>query len=198
MAIVVPTTRIFTSPMRYASMMAKVQATAHGSDGPTSGEIYHAATVGGAKALGLQRRWGKSGTGSRPTSSLSGSYSGRPGCQHNSTVAQIVQAEDGTSVRHVMVGGRMLVRDREIADRRSCGTIEKGRKRTPKSSTRHSVPPGDLLARLNDVVDRLPALHWRTNLILCDDIFAKLKTTLRHFDRCPLRLVGPAQVRSST
>ena len=136
--------------MRYASMMAKVQ-TPHMDRWATSGEIYHAATVGGAKALGL-KGVGEIRDGfkadlvfidlTRPT-----------WMPHNSTVAQIVQAEDGTSVRHVMVGGRMLVRDRELL---TVDLVALSRK-VESARQRFNEALGssrDLLARLNDAVDR--------------------------------------------
>ena len=132
------------------SMMAKVQ-TPHMDRWATSGEIYHAATVGGAKALGL-KGVGEIRDGfkadlvfidlTRPT-----------WMPHNSTVAQIVQAEDGTSVRHVMVGGRMLVRDRELL---TVDLVALSRK-VESARQRFNEALGssrDLLARLNDVVDR--------------------------------------------
>ena len=34
---------------------------------------------------------------------------------HNRTVNQLVHAEDATSVRHVMIGGRLVVHDRMLA-----------------------------------------------------------------------------------
>ncbi len=94
--------------MRYASMMSKVQSPAI-ERWASADEIYHAATIGGAKALGL------SGVGE-----IRAGYKAdlvfldlnRPHWMpHNWTVNQVVHAEDATAVRHVMVGGRMIVRD---------------------------------------------------------------------------------------
>jgi len=94
--------------MRYASMLSKVQSPFN-ARWASADEVYHAATAGGAKALGLE------GVGEI-----------RAGCKadlvfvdlhvphwmpHNWTVNQLVHAEDATGVRHVMVGGRMIVRD---------------------------------------------------------------------------------------
>jgi len=38
---------------------------------------------------------------------------------HNRTVNQLVHAEDATSVRHVMIGGRLVVHDRMLRHGRS-------------------------------------------------------------------------------
>jgi 5-methylthioadenosine/S-adenosylhomocysteine deaminase len=136
--------------MRYASMMAKVQ-TQHMERWATSAEIYRAATVGGARALGLERV-GEIRKGYR--ADLVVLDLTRPTWMpHNSTVTQIVQAEDGTSVRHVMIGGRMVVRDRELltVDLVALSRkVEAARQRFDEALG----PSRDLLGRLSEAVDR--------------------------------------------
>src|SRR3984957_11626740 len=94
--------------MRYASMVSKVQ-------GPdprgwaTVEEIYHAATVGSAQALGLSNS-GLLAPGHKADIVFVdlGAINWIP---HNWTVNQLVHVEDATSVRHVMIGGTFVVRD---------------------------------------------------------------------------------------
>ena len=115
--------------MRYASMVSKVQSP-YTERWASADEVYHAATIGGAKTLGLE------GVGEI-----------KPGYKadlvfldlhaphwlaHNWTVNQLVHAEDATAVRHVMIGGRMIVRDRVLltADLRGlAGAVEATRQR---------------------------------------------------------------------
>ena len=97
--------------MRYASMVSKVQSPVTG-DWASAEEVYRAATRGGAAALG----WPELGR-IEPGAAADlvfldlGSLNWIP---HNWTVNQIVHAEDGTGVRHVMVAGTMVVRDRTL------------------------------------------------------------------------------------
>lgn len=94
--------------MRYASMVSKVQ-------GPdprrwaTSAEVYHAATLGSARALGF-RNLGAIAPGMKADIVFLdlGSINWVP---HNWSTNQIVHTEDGTGVRHVMIGGRFVFRD---------------------------------------------------------------------------------------
>ena len=127
--------------MRYASMMSTVQ-TPFNERWAAADEVYHAATIGGAKLLGLD------GIGEI-----------RPGFKadlvfldlhaphwmpHNDTINQVVHAEDGTGVRHVMVGGRMIVRDGRLAGldlARLAGSVETARCRLAElgSETREAT-----------------------------------------------------------
>jgi len=76
----------------------------------STSEILRAATEGGAKALGFEKI-GKVAPGYKADIVFLdlGSVNWIP-C--NDPVNQIVQTEDGTGVRHVMVGGKIVVRDR--------------------------------------------------------------------------------------
>jgi guanine deaminase len=97
--------------MRAASMMSKVR-TPHVAQWPSVEEIYSAATVGSAAAMG------RSDLGRLAPGFLAdivfldlGALNWIP---HNWTVNQLVHVEDATSVRHVMIGGRMVVQDRRL------------------------------------------------------------------------------------
>jgi 5-methylthioadenosine/S-adenosylhomocysteine deaminase len=137
--------------MRYASMMAKVQ-TQYMERWATSAEIYRAATVGGARALGLERV-GEIRKGCRADLVVTRSNEADTWMPHNSTITQIVQAEDATSVRHVMIGGRTVVRDRELltVDLVALSRkVEAARQRFDEALG----PSRDLLGRLSEAVDR--------------------------------------------
>ena len=91
--------------MRYASMLSKVQ-------GPdprhwaTADEVYRAATLGSARALGF-KDLGAIAPGFKADIVFLdlGSINWMP---HNWTTNQIVHTEDGCGVRHVMIGGRFV------------------------------------------------------------------------------------------
>ena len=72
-------------------------------------EVYRAATLGSARALGF-RDIGAIAPGMKADIVFL-DLSAITWVPHNWSVNQIVHAEDGTSVRHVMVGGRFVVRD---------------------------------------------------------------------------------------
>ena len=94
--------------MRYASMVSKVQ-TPDPRDWAGVEEVYRAATVGSARALGF-RDIGAIAPGMKADIVFL-DLSAINWVPHNWSVNQLVHAEDGTSVRHVMVGGRFVVRD---------------------------------------------------------------------------------------
>ena len=97
--------------MRYASMASKVQ-TPHNAGWASVEEVYHAATVGGARALGLAE-CGAIRVGAQADLVFLDLHA-LNWIPHNWTVNQIVHVEDGTAVRHVMVAGTMIVRDRVL------------------------------------------------------------------------------------
>ena len=97
--------------MRYASMASKVQSPRI-ADWASVEEIYHAATIGGARVLGLPNH-GEIRVGAAADLVFL-DLAALNWIPHNWTVNQIVHVEDGTAVRHVMVGGRMIVRDRVL------------------------------------------------------------------------------------
>jgi len=94
--------------MRYASMLSKVQ-TPDPRFWATSDEVYRAATVGSAKALGF-KDLGAVAPGYKADIVFLdlGSINWIP---HNWSTNQIVHTEDGSGVRHVMTGGRFVFKD---------------------------------------------------------------------------------------
>lgn len=94
--------------MRYASMVSKSQTPDPRAWAGVE-EVYRAATEGSARALGF-----KDIGAIRPGMKADIVFldlSAITWIPHNWSVNQLVHAEDGTSVRHVMVGGRFVVRD---------------------------------------------------------------------------------------
>jgi guanine deaminase len=94
--------------MRYASMVSKAQ-TPDPRAWAGAEEVYRAATEGSARALGF-RDVGAVAPGMK-ADIVFVDLSAITWIPHNWSVNQLVHAEDGTSVRHVMVGGRFVVRD---------------------------------------------------------------------------------------
>jgi guanine deaminase len=94
--------------MRYASMVSKVQSPRTG-DWASTEEVFRAATLGGARALGFADG-GEIRVGADADLVFLG-LDTLNWIPHNATVNQLVHVEDGTGVRHVMVAGRTVVRD---------------------------------------------------------------------------------------
>ena len=97
--------------MRYASMASKVQSPRI-EEWAGVEEIYQAATSGSARALGFDdageiRVGGKADLVFLDLDAINW-------IPHNWTVNQLVHVEDSTAVRHVMIGGRLVVRDRTL------------------------------------------------------------------------------------
>lgn len=97
--------------MRYASMLSKVQ-TPDNAQWASVEEIYHATTQGGAAALGMPDI-GAIRVGAQADLVFL-DLAALNWIPHNATVNQLVHVEDGTAVRHVMVAGTMIVRDRAL------------------------------------------------------------------------------------
>jgi guanine deaminase len=97
--------------MRYASMLSKVQ-TPDPRHWAGVEEIYTAATQGSARALGFDDI-GAIAPGKKADIVFLdlASINWIP---HNWSVNQMVHTEDGTGVRHVMIGGRFVVQDRKL------------------------------------------------------------------------------------
>jgi guanine deaminase len=97
--------------MRYASLASKVQSPRIEAWAGVE-EVYRAATAGSAQALGLPD------AGAVRVGALADlvflDLHAITWIPHHWTVNQLVHAEDATSVRHVMVGGRLVVRDRVL------------------------------------------------------------------------------------
>ena len=154
--------------MRYASMVSKVQ-------GPdprgwaTVEEIYHAATVGSAQALGLSNA-GLLAPGYKADIVFVdlGAINWIP---HNWTVNQLVHVEDATSVRHVMIGGTFVVRDGRLL------TLDMAKLAREAEAARDRLENlnaewRDLFVRLEPVVSSfcpgLAARPYQINRYLCD------------------------------
>ncbi|WP_144186958.1 amidohydrolase family protein [Elioraea rosea] len=94
--------------MRLASLLSKVQGPDPAS-WASAEEAYGAATGGSARALGLEGI-GRIAVGAKADIVFLDLR--HPNWMpHRWTVNQLVHVEDGTAVRHVMVGGRLIVED---------------------------------------------------------------------------------------
>ena len=97
--------------MRYASMASKTQ-TPDPHHWASVEEIYNAATKGSARALGF-KDIGAIAPGMKADIVFL-SLEALNWIPHNWTVNQFVHAEDGTGVKHVMIGGRFVVKDGKL------------------------------------------------------------------------------------
>jgi 5-methylthioadenosine/S-adenosylhomocysteine deaminase len=97
--------------MRYASMVSKVQSPRI-EDWAGVEEIYQAATSGSARTLGFADA-GEIRVGARADLVFL-DLRAINWIPHNWTVNQMVHVEDSTAVRHVMIGGRLVVHDRTL------------------------------------------------------------------------------------
>jgi len=97
--------------MRSAAMMSKVRSP-HIENWASVEQIYQAATLGSAATIG------RSDLGHLAPGYLADivflDLAGLNWIPHHWTVNQLVHVEDATSVRHVMIGGRLVVRDRSL------------------------------------------------------------------------------------
>ncbi len=95
--------------MRLASMVSKTQ----GPDTDrwlTTGEVFAAATEGSARALGFGDRLGRIAPGYKADIVLLDLHNVN-WMPFNDAVNQLVHTEDGSAVRSVMIGGRLVVED---------------------------------------------------------------------------------------
>jgi 5-methylthioadenosine/S-adenosylhomocysteine deaminase len=97
--------------MRYASMASKVQSPRI-EEWAGVEEVYRAATRGSAQALGFADA-GEIRVGAKADLVFLDLHAIN-WIPHNWTVNQMVHVEDATSVRHVMIGGGLVVRDRTL------------------------------------------------------------------------------------
>ena len=95
--------------MRIASMVSKVQGPDY-KEWLTTHEIFYAATEGSARALGW-RDIGRIAPGFRADIVFL-NLKNINWIPINNPINQLVHTEDGSSVTHVMIGGKMVVRDR--------------------------------------------------------------------------------------
>ena len=156
--------------MRYASMVSKVQGPDPRGWAAVE-EIYHAATVGSAQALGLSNA-GLLAPGYKADIVFVdlGAINWIP---HNWTVNQLVHVEDATSVRHVMIGGTFVVRDGRLL------TLDMAKLAREAEAARDRLENlnaewRDLFVRLEPVVSSfcpgLAARPYQINRYLCDEI----------------------------
>jgi guanine deaminase len=95
--------------MRFASYVSRAQSL-DASRWLSAAEVFRAATVGGAKALGLAGRIGRVAPGFAADLVLL-DLSSMNWTPLNDALNQLVHAEDGTAVDAVMIGGRWVWRD---------------------------------------------------------------------------------------
>ena len=156
--------------MRYASMVSKVQGPDPRGWAAVE-EIYHAATVGSAQALGLSSA-GLLAPGYKADIVFVdlGAINWIP---HNWTVNQLVHVEDATSVRHVMIGGTFVVREGRLL------TLDMAKLAREAEAARDRLENlnaewRDLFVRLEPVVSSfcpgLAARPYQINRYLCDEI----------------------------
>jgi guanine deaminase len=141
--------------MRLASLLSKVQ----GPDPArwvSAEEAYRAATEGSARALGIDGI-GRVAEGAKADIVFL-DLSHPNWMPHRWTVNQLVHAEDGTSVRHVCVGGRFIVRDGRLLT----VDLDALRREAEEHRQRHerdTRPQRALFERLAPIVARVgPAL----------------------------------------
>jgi len=94
--------------MRYASMLSKVQ-TPDPRFWASADEVYRAATAGSARAMGFTD-CGAIAPGFKADIVFL-DLAALNWIPHNWTTNQIVHTEDGTGVKHVMIGGRFVFKD---------------------------------------------------------------------------------------
>ncbi len=97
--------------MRYASMVSKVQSP-RVEEWAGVEDVYRAATLGSARVLGFPDA-GEIRVGAKADLVFLDLHA-ITWIPHNGTINQLVHAEDATSVRDVMIGGRLVVRDRRL------------------------------------------------------------------------------------
>lgn len=149
--------------MRAASLLSRVR-TPDPRAWASAEEVYAAATTGSAKALGFSDI-GAIAPGMKADIVFLdlASINWIP---HHWSVNQMVHVEDGTGVRHVMIGGRFVVRDRRLL------TIDLAR----------------LAAEAEAARERLEALNAQSK-----DLFDRLEPVVASF--CPALAAQPYRVR---
>ncbi|MFC3393409.1 amidohydrolase family protein [Brenneria rubrifaciens] len=100
--------------MRMASMVSNVR-TPEWYNWLTPGEIFKAATVGSAKALGLEKKIGKLAEGYYADIVFLDKNSINL-IPINNIINSLVRTEDGRSVCDVMVGGKFVVKNKELVN----------------------------------------------------------------------------------
>ena len=149
--------------MRYASMLSKVQ-TPDPRAWASAEEVYEAATEGSARALGF----GDIGAiaPGKKADIVFLDLASVNWIPHNWSVNQLVHTEDGTAVRHVMIGGRFVVQDGRLL----------------------TLDLAKLAAEAEAARERLEALNaeWR-------DLYRRLEPVVASF--CPALAAQPYHLR---
>jgi guanine deaminase len=135
--------------MRFASFVARGRSP-DTDKWMSVDEVFAAATVGSAAALGFSdigevRAGFKADLVFLDLTALNW-------IPHNWSVNQMVHAEDGTSVRHVMIGGRLVVRDGKLLTvdlAKLAADVERARERREVAT----APMRELAGRLGEVVN---------------------------------------------
>jgi guanine deaminase len=98
--------------MRLASMVSKCQSP-DTNDWLTTGEVFSAATEGSARALGFGDKLGRIAPGYKADIVFL-DLSNVNWLPFNNAVNQLVHTEDGNAVHSVMVGGKMVVENKQL------------------------------------------------------------------------------------
>jgi 5-methylthioadenosine/S-adenosylhomocysteine deaminase len=98
---------------------------------PEAGEIFHAATIGGAKSVGLQSEIGSIEEGKRADLALLSLDSPRF-TPLNDPVVHLVYAENGASVETVLVDGKVVVRHHELVQVSEHDVLDEVRQHYPQ------------------------------------------------------------------
>jgi 5-methylthioadenosine/S-adenosylhomocysteine deaminase len=154
--------------MRYASMASKVQSP-RTQDWAAVEEVYCAATAGSAAALGFADT-GELRVGAKADLVFLDLHAIN-WIPHNWTVNQLVHAEDATSVRHVMIGGRLVVRDRVLTTvdlPRLAREAEAARERLEQANARVKALVEKLSVVVGSFCPGLAAAPYHVRRYLCE------------------------------
>jgi len=136
--------------MRLASMVSKSQGP-DTDEWLTTDEVFAAATQGSARALGFGDKLGRIAAGYKADIVFVDLHNVN-WMPLNNAVNQLVHTEDGSAVRHVMVGGRMVVEERRLkgVDMAALARkVESARARLEEVN----VPNRQLFERVEEVVN---------------------------------------------
>jgi guanine deaminase len=154
--------------MRYASMLSKVQ-TPDPSRWASVEEVYNAATVGSARALGF-KDIGAIAPGMKADIVFL-DLTAMTWIPHNWTVNQIVHAEDSCGVRHTMIGGEFVYYDRRHT-RLDIAKLARDAEEARERLERLSAGMHDLYERLRPIIESFcPGLAmqpYHLNRYMCD------------------------------
>ena len=154
--------------MRVASYTARAQSPDTRQWASTE-EIYQAATQGSADVLGIADIGAlRPGAKADMVFLDLGAINWIP---HNATINQLVHVEDGTSVRHVMVAGRMIVQDGRLTGidlGRLAREAEAARARLEAVNAQTRAMCEKLAVVVNQFCPAMAAQPYRARRYLCD------------------------------